>query len=661
MPRDLPIGNGNLLIAFDNKYRLREFYFPYVGQVNHTLGHPFRFGVWVDGRLSWIDEDSWQRTLAYEPDTLVTEVRCVNNDLGIVLTCRDCVDFNYNLFLRRIELENLREHLRDVRLFFHHDLHIGGSTDGDTAYFHPGERALMHYKGQHWFIMNGMTEKAWGLSSYAIGVARYHGNEGTWRDAEDGVLGRNPISQGSVDSTVALHVSLETKATAWYWIGTGHDLASVLEINRHVREVEPIAILRRVRAYWQQWVSHDHPHPGLPDDLRSFYRRSLLILRTQIDNRGAILAANDSDTLDYNRDSYSYLWPRDGALVAEALDLAGYHDVSERFFAFCSKLITPSGYFMHKYNPDGSVGSSWHPWCAPDGLLQLPIQEDETALALYALWEHYAACRDIDFVRTIYASFIEKAGDFLWGFREPRMKLPDASWDLWEERRGIHLFTVASTWAGLQAAANFARIFGDVARADRYIQAAEEIKEATEQHLYDSDKGVFLRGIAFKNRNWERDEILDSSQCGIFLFGMYDADDPRVIRTMEAIQDRLWCKTDIGGIARYEQDPYYQIAYDTRQVPGNPWFLCTLWLAQWQIARALTLEDLQPPMKILHWVADHAAPSGVLAEQVNPYTGAPLSVSPLTWSHATFVTTVCRWETKYRQVTDRRKRDQVKE
>ena len=55
-------------------------------------------------------------------------------------------------------------------------------------------------------------------------------------------------------------------------------------------------------------------------DITRFYRRSLLVLRTQIDNGGAILAANDSDVLQYNRDSYSYLWPRDGALVAHALD-----------------------------------------------------------------------------------------------------------------------------------------------------------------------------------------------------------------------------------------------------------------------------------------------------------------------------------------------------
>jgi hypothetical protein len=35
-----------------------------------------------------------------------------------------------------------------------------------------------------------------------------------------------------------------------------------------------------------------------------------------------------------------------------------------------------------------------------------------------------------------------------------------------------------------------------------------------------------------------------------------------------------------------------------------------------------------------------ALPSGVLAEQVNPYTDEPLSVSPLTWSHSQFILTI---------------------
>ena len=42
MPRDIPVGNGSLLVAFDAKYRLADIYFPHVGHENHS-GARFRF------------------------------------------------------------------------------------------------------------------------------------------------------------------------------------------------------------------------------------------------------------------------------------------------------------------------------------------------------------------------------------------------------------------------------------------------------------------------------------------------------------------------------------------------------------------------------------------------------------------------------------------
>jgi len=47
-------------------------------------------------------------------------------------------------------------------------------------------------------------------------------------------------------------------------------------------------------------------------------------------------------------------------------------------------------------------------------------------------------------------------------------------------------------------------------------------------------------------------------------------------------------------------------------------------------------------MDLLSWVAAHTLPSGVLPEQINPLTGEPISVSPLTWSHATVIATAHR-------------------
>jgi glucoamylase len=115
---------------------------------------------------------------------------------------------------------------------------------------------------------------------------------------------------------------------------------------------------------------------------------------------------------------------------------------------------------------------------------------------------------------------------------------------------------------------------------------------------------------------------------------------------MLAIRQRLWVKTDVGGMARYEGDGYHRVSNNYEDVPGNPWFICTLWLAQWYIAKAKNKEDLKEAVPVIEWVASRALPSGILAEQVHPYTNKPLSVSPLTWSHAAFVTTVLEYVNK---------------
>jgi len=43
--RDIPVGNGSLLVTFDDKYQIRDVYFLHVGQENHTEGFPFCLGV----------------------------------------------------------------------------------------------------------------------------------------------------------------------------------------------------------------------------------------------------------------------------------------------------------------------------------------------------------------------------------------------------------------------------------------------------------------------------------------------------------------------------------------------------------------------------------------------------------------------------------------
>jgi glucoamylase len=658
MPRDLPVGNGSLLINFDSTYLLRDFYYPFVGMENQTLGHPSRFGVWVDGRFSWVDGPEWQRELEYEPDTLVTDVRLLNEPLQLRLRCHDVVDFDRNIYMRQIDVENGSPADREVRLFFHHNFHIMGTEEGDTAYFDPRHRALIHYKGKRWFLCNvalGELDRD-GFEAFATGTKEVDGKEGTWRDAEDGKLEGNPIAQGSVDSTGMIHLQLKagSMGTVYYWICCGERYQDVERDNQVVLERAPSTFIQRTRDYWKAWIHEKIMAFGdLPPEICEMYRRSLLILRTQIDNNGGILAANDSDISQYARDTYSYVWPRDGALVAYALVLAGHVDTTRRFFMFCRDVITREGYMLHKYNPDGSLGSSWHPWVTKDGYPQLPVQEDETALVLYSLWERYQRHHDVEFVAQLYLRLIKSAADWMVEYRDERTMLPKHSWDLWEERRGVLTYTVAAVWAGLQAAAHFTDTFGELDLSTKYRAAADEIKKALIEHLYDPELGRFLRMIVFhEDGTVTRDATIDSSLWAVFRFGMFPADDPMVVSTMQAVEDRLTVKTPVGGVARYENDYYHQVSKDIDKVPGNPWFICTLWLAQWHIARAKTLPALQEAVAKLQWVQQHGLRSGVLAEQVDPYTDAPLSVSPLTWSHAEVLVTIHDYVEKYRQLVN---------
>ena len=638
MPRDIPIGNGKLLLAFDRHYNLRDLYFPHVGQENHMGNALSRFGISVAGRFSWIGPE-WKIERQYEDDTLVTQVNLYNADLQILLRCRDAVDFHENIYLKEITIENLLPEEREVKLFLHLDFSISGNDVGDTAALDPESGGVVHYKGSRYFLANGKVAGAGGLSQYAVGQKGIVGREGTFRDAEDGILSGNPIAQGSVDSVIGLTLTIDGLGSgqAAFWLAAADNWQEARRLDNLVKYKLPQYLIQRTAYFWQLWVRKETPPLQLvPDNLAALYRRSLLILSTQIDWQGGILAATDSDVIQFNRDTYAYIWPRDGALAAHALDLTGYPVYAERFFEFIAKIIDPAGYLCHKYNPDGTLASSWHPWYY-DGQNQLPIQEDSTALVIWALWHHFVMYRDIEFIKPFYRPLIKRAADFMSQYRDPQSGLPAPSYDLWEERRGISAFTVGAVFGGLTAASLFCTVFGDEERAQRYQRVAAEIRDAASAHLWRPELNRFSRLLQrSSDGNFIVDPVCDASLWGLFAFGLYSPDDPRLAATMQTLREKLWISGEFGGMARYQNDDYYRT---DPKITGNPWIICTLWLAQYLIQRENSDEELQEAIEIMTLVGQRALPSGVLPEQYNPHTGEPLSVSPLTWSHATFLTT----------------------
>jgi glucoamylase len=633
MPRDLPIGNGSLLVAFDAQYRLADFYFPRVGMENQAATR-FRFGVWCDGALHWTDEGPWTRTLDYLRDTLVTDVQLQNDTLGLRLRCYDTVDSDHNVFLRKIVVRNLREEAREIKLFLHHDFALYGNGIGDTAMYEPNSRSVIHYKAKRFVLVNCDG----GVQEYACGKSATIGAEPTWTTT-DGELSMSPIAQGAVESTIAipLHLDASGNATVFYWICAGRTHDEVRKLDEQVRAETATHALARTGSHWYTWVNKaDVDLSRLPDEIIDLYRRSLLIVATQCDKGGAIIAANDSDIQWGHNDHYSYTWTRDAAFVCDAMDRAGFPEITKRFLTFANKVILDEGFFLHKYNPDGSPAPLWHPWVR-DGKPQLPIQLDETALIIWLIARHYERTRDLDLLRSVYKRLVVNAADFLVHYRDAELCLPQPCFDLWEERQGVFTFTCATVCAALNAAAELANLFNDQTRRATYAKAANETRESMKKHLWLEDEGRFARGLTLDG---QLDRSVDASAFATFYFGVFPATSAMVTGTMRAIRERLWVQTDAGGIARYENDDYHRISDETRRVPGNPWIICTLWLAEHTIATATSHEELQSALDLVRWARSKATASLVLPEQIDPYDGQPLSVAPLTWSHAQVISVV---------------------
>ncbi len=645
MPRALVLGNGETLVCLDKFGFVRDFYFPYVGLENHVSGNKHRIGVWVDGQFSWLDDGSWSVKIAYKPETMVGYLVCKNENLQLSIVMEDCVYNEANVFLRQVDVYNHQDQVRNVRVFFHQVFMIAENKKRNTAFFDPTHNAIVHYRGRRLFIVNGRTSEGKTMDDFAVGSFNFEGKMGTYKDAEDGELGKNGVEHGSVDSTIRFCITCEgkKKATLHYWICAAKTLDDVYALNSMVMNKTPEGMLHSTEDFWHAWLDRqNYAFDFLTPDQKKLFNTSLFILRAHADNRGSIIASADSAMIEYGKDDYAYMWPRDAAFIVSALDSAGFHEVTKNFFLFCQNVLHEDGYLHHRFNSDQSLGSTWHSPSAQfewlkDKKLQLPIQEDETASVIFALWHHYQVTKDIEFIEDLFKPFIEKAADFLVDFRNKTTMLPMPSYDLWEEVIGISTYTCASVYGGLMAAANFAELLGKRNHMRKYKQAAKEIKKATIDYLFSEQQSSFVRFAKYHEDKVEKVEVVDASSLfGLWYFGMFDQADPYFQKTHEQVMKRLQNPGATAGFIRYENDAYFRSGN-----LSNPWFITTLWEVERRLAaETVNQEDLDYARDVFAWIEKHQYLSGVLAEQLDPETGTSESATPLVWSHAEFVRSV---------------------
>jgi GH15 family glucan-1,4-alpha-glucosidase len=253
----------------------------------------------------------------------------------------------------------------------------------------------------------------------------------------------------------------------------------------------------------------------------------------------------------------------------------------------------------------------------------------------------------LEFIETIYESLIESAAHFMVSYIDSETGLPKPSYDLWEERHGTTTFTTGAVYAGLKSAANFADILGKMEEKELYNKTAERVKDALIKFLY-TEEDAFCRMINRQHTKVVYDRTTDiSSFYALFAFNVLDINDPKMEHMKNVIEERLILKTEIGGVARYVDDYYYRIDQNT---PGNPWFITTLWLAQYYIKKAQTERDFAPVKHWLQWCVRYSLDSGVMPEQIHPHTGLSVAATPLTWSHAEFVETIIQYLEKVKEL-----------
>jgi GH15 family glucan-1,4-alpha-glucosidase len=651
---------------FDHTPRVIVFHLPAGGEAPVSGWRRFVEEHYEDPmcRLQWVNLEQSQSHLQADADVFSQEFQVAHAERATLSSSLRNLTLSIRSF---IEHDTLREqwHLSGVNdefqawLVHWHQPEIAASSILQSTSFFEEESSLISWRGQVFFRISAHQGQKPAHTVFAetglINQGRaaqdripallhsfYYGNEiagllfghdvmdrGTWLPLES----RAQTSHGATDGTIVWAWNTQQPIELRYRFGDSLDT---------VRE-EPFATypesLKTRQTADQQWLSELKPAPKtLAPELQDLYHRTLLTLRQMQDPSGGIIAAPEFDFEFENCGGYGFCWGRDAGFISYAMDICGMHDESAKFYRYMAKCQSADGSFLHRHDMEGHLASSW-------GLLQ----PDETGSVIFGLWQHLQLSDNQALARDLHP-MIEKAGNWLAtarSFHDPH--LPIEGTDLWEEREGIHFYAVAAMTAGLKSAIDIYQYMGWEA-PQAWQQRYSELEGSLGDQTFFTTDGICLRtlyrnidnqtrgrleqiGIRVRSAKTpngryryyaDHDSTLDISQLGaLYPYALDLGERQEIWPTMiQKMMTQLWRK-GVGGIGRYESDPYRG---------GNPWILTTLWLA---LAAAQT-EQLDIARQCWQWVVSHVSQEGLFPEQIDPKTGRPSWVMPLTWSHAMF-------------------------
>ncbi len=348
---------------------------------------------------------------------------------------------------------------------------------------------------------------------------------------------------------------------------------------------------------------------------------------------GAYLAAPTFPT-------YRYSWFRDGAFIADAMDLIGETASAAAFHGWTLRVLepqldergdvlgdvlgdTPGQAVLHtRYLPDGTFGAEDWP----------NFQLDGFGTWLWAYRQHVqrhtltAAPGSPGSQGTSYTALDSAAREVIRRlalYLARRWSQPN--FDCWEEHpHEVHPSTLGAIYAGLRAAAELLedRWFLGVADAVRaYLLTHGLVAGSFAKHVGSN--------VVDANLLWLAEP-----------YQVVPADDARFSATLERISATL--QDPDGGVHRYARDTFYG---------GGSWPLLTADLAQVHLARGETTKA----ERLLAWIEARATADGDIPEQVATHANDAAylpewvdrwgtSACPLLWSHAAYLRLLVAFE-----------------
>jgi glucoamylase len=219
----------------------------------------------------------------------------------------------------------------------------------------------------------------------------------------------------------------------------------------------------------------------------------------------------------------------------------------------------------------------------------------------------------------------------------------DACFDIWEEERAQHFYTVLAQFAALEQGARWAEAEVSLNCAAHLRDKASRLSGLLKRFWY--DPGGFIRS-RLPHDGAESEKALDFAVIlGVLHAGIetgeHSVQDPLVRVTLHKLEelfasDYALNRGRTSGLlfGRYKGDRYFS---------GGAYYFCTFGAAEYYYRLAAAIpadagENIAKADAILSRTREFMPASGDLSEQLDQTTGAQTSASDLSWSYACFIT-----------------------